>query len=224
MIRTFLALLLLAAPAAAQTTNRALCEPSVIEIQADLLPDEAWAEIDTRAAEMPNGTGRLWRVTSPEGAVSHLWGTMHSADPRISNPPQILRDLIADADTVMLEYIASHITQRDAEGQLGPQNYTQAAPHNLLEKLPQEAAIGLSARLTQYGHTEEEIPYLSPGYLFYTALSHPCGDRYAMAGFPIQDTRIEMLAADAGHRLEPLDPPDMLYTFSTTKKWARPFE
>ena len=34
-------------------------------------------------ARTPNGTGRLWRVTTPEGAVSHLYGTMHVSDPEV---------------------------------------------------------------------------------------------------------------------------------------------
>ncbi len=222
--RALAILLTLALPAQAQVANKALCEPPVIEIQNELLSPAQWMEVEQKGAAIPNGTGRLWQITSPRGAVSHLWGTMHSADPRISNPPKELRSLIAEASIVMLEYVASNISQADAEAQIAIPNYMIEDPHTLMDGLPPEAAIGVEQRLAQLDMAPEDAPFMDESFLFLTMLGHPCGDRLAVAGFPIQDTRIEILAADAGADLISLDPPTMITTFAYRPRWQRSFQ
>ncbi|MEL7013785.1 MAG: TraB/GumN family protein, partial [Pseudomonadota bacterium] len=46
------------------------------------------AQIQALGAKKANGTGRFWRITSPERAVSQLWGTMHSSLPVILGLPE----------------------------------------------------------------------------------------------------------------------------------------
>ena len=41
------------------------------------------AEAERVAEAMPNGAHRLWRVTTPNGRSSHLYGTMHVSDPAV---------------------------------------------------------------------------------------------------------------------------------------------
>ncbi|QHQ35895.1 TraB/GumN family protein [Algicella marina] len=216
-------LALAATPGLAQIADRALCEPETIVRDENLLPPELWEEVAERGAAIPNGTGRLWRITTGEGAVSHLWGTMHSPDPRISNPPPILRDLIATADTVMLEYIAADISQHQAEAQLAPPDYSALTPNNLFDTMPAEAATGLAMRLRQLGYAEGHATALDPSFLLFVLLGHPCTDRLTMAGYPIQDTRIELLGADAGAALIALDPPDLLTSYAHDPQWTEEF-
>lgn len=45
---------------------------------------EAWRALTEEAQASVNGEAMLWRVTAPGGAVSHLYGTMHVTDPRIT--------------------------------------------------------------------------------------------------------------------------------------------
>ncbi|MET0170140.1 MAG: TraB/GumN family protein [Aliihoeflea sp.] len=45
---------------------------------------DAYAQLMEASQASLNGEAMLWRVTSPEGAVSHLYGTMHVTDPRIT--------------------------------------------------------------------------------------------------------------------------------------------
>ncbi|MBX7059390.1 MAG: TraB/GumN family protein [Leptospirales bacterium] len=46
------------------------------------------AAAQTTDAAVPFAEGRLFRVTSPAGAVSHVFGTMHSNDPRVLALPE----------------------------------------------------------------------------------------------------------------------------------------
>lgn len=55
------------------------------------------------------GQGLLWQVThhdAGDGAVSHLFGTLHSGDPRVLERAGALRELIAGARVFMPELIA----------------------------------------------------------------------------------------------------------------------
>ena len=73
----FLLLPVLAAPALA------LCAGTDLRpVLAREVPGAA-ATIAREAAATPNGEHRLWRVTAPNGAVGHLYGTMHVSDPAV---------------------------------------------------------------------------------------------------------------------------------------------
>ena len=63
---------------------------------------EAMRRIRARAAATPNGEGVLWRVER-DGVASHLFGTMHVTDPRVTTLSPTVRDLVANASTVALE-------------------------------------------------------------------------------------------------------------------------
>lgn len=47
--------------------------------------------------------GLLWRVETSQGAVSHLFGTIHSEDPRVLNMPPAVSQAFDTAKTLVLE-------------------------------------------------------------------------------------------------------------------------
>ncbi len=49
--------------------------------------------------------GLLWRIEAAKTAPSHLFGTMHSADPAIAAPPDALRRILDDADSLTIEIV-----------------------------------------------------------------------------------------------------------------------
>lgn len=50
-------------------------------------------------------TGVLWQVQHPEGAVSHLFGTIHSEDSRVLNLPPKVREAMDSARSLTLEAV-----------------------------------------------------------------------------------------------------------------------
>ena len=50
--------------------------------------------------------GLLWRVTRPGVAASHVYGTIHVADPRLAELPQQVRRAFDGARSLMLEFLA----------------------------------------------------------------------------------------------------------------------
>ena len=59
--------------------------------------------IAVTASASPDTTGLLWRVTSPDGAASHLFGTMHSAEPRVTQLAAPVTAAFDEATQVVLE-------------------------------------------------------------------------------------------------------------------------
>ncbi len=55
------------------------------------------------ASASPGATGLLWRVTAPDGAANHLFGTMHSADPRVTQLAAPVAAAFDEATRVVLE-------------------------------------------------------------------------------------------------------------------------
>ncbi len=49
--------------------------------------------------------GLLWRIESAGTAPSYLFGTMHSADPAVATPPDALRRVLDDVDSLTIEVV-----------------------------------------------------------------------------------------------------------------------
>ena len=222
ILRAGLLVLALAAPALAEDL-RATCEPETFAVDRTHLSAAEWAEVEARTASMPNATGRLWRVTSPEGAVSHLWGTIHNADIRLSALPAPLLPLIDSADLVMLEIVGDEITFAEAARRLSSDAFYDFSPHNLLEELPDPARTQIRARMSYFGVPPEYVNSINLERLFELMLHHPCGDRLEIAGYPLQTTRVEMRAMEQEIPLQASEPRDLLATFATANEWRGAF-
>lgn len=61
-------------------------------------PILAWADSTT-----PFGQGRLFTVTSADGRVSHIFGTMHSDDPAVLDLPEAVRTAFAESTRFVME-------------------------------------------------------------------------------------------------------------------------
>lgn len=60
-----------------------------------------WASAQLKAAETENAL--LWRIETADGAVSHLFGTIHSEDPRVLTLPKPVAKAYDEAATLVLE-------------------------------------------------------------------------------------------------------------------------
>jgi hypothetical protein len=56
-------------------------------------------------AEQRFDRGLLWRVSSEGAPASHVYGTIHVADPRVAEPPPVVRERLDAARSVMLEFV-----------------------------------------------------------------------------------------------------------------------
>jgi uncharacterized protein len=61
------------------------------------------AEIRAQAAQTINGRSIFWRVSRPDTKPSYLFGTMHSADPRINRFPGNVASALENSDAILIE-------------------------------------------------------------------------------------------------------------------------
>lgn len=164
------------------------------------------AFIDQMAGQALNGVGRLWKITAANGAVSHLWGTMHSNDPIILDLPLQLRDVLANAKVVASEYNPIPPSRRHMERQRSDERLWRPLRSGHTFSLPNKEVEGwINSRMIALGFGPRAFDALSYLGVAETLLGDPCNDfRYGI--FPIQDDRILLLGADAGARIAGLEP------------------
>ena len=183
---------------ASPETNPGVIDPAIL------------APIEAEAARIPNGTGRLWRITGPGGAVSHLWGTMHSSDPLILNLPPELRQVLAAAKVAALEYDPIYPTRHAYDVMMRGEGLYRDydAPDDYAEIDPR-VRTWIEARLDSIGWGADTLPYLTEFGLASILLADPCDD-FAAGIPPLQDFRILLLGLDAGAKVVGLEPADAI--------------
>lgn len=81
-----------------------------------------------QAAKRRFTRGLLWRVTKKGTAPSHVYGTIHVADPRLAELPGRVREAFDSARSLMLEFLPDAYTkERFLEAALLPEPQTLAA-------------------------------------------------------------------------------------------------
>jgi len=63
------------------------------------------AALPVHAGTVRFARGLLWRVTRPGVAASHVYGTIHIADPRLAELPAVVRQRFDASQSLMLEFV-----------------------------------------------------------------------------------------------------------------------
>ena len=204
--------MLLAAGVEAQDwATRAVCDVPEVAVHDEVFAPASPEELERAARQTPNPVGRFWRLTSPEGAVSHLWGTMHSANPHVLKLPDIVKQRLADARVVALEIDpilpsrAAYDAQFDRNGW-----YRQGREASLAESgIHPEVLDWIRLRTAGLGWGRDAPEALTPGGLAELLLSDPCND-FSFGTLPVQDGLIQTLAMIAGAEILSLERPDRI--------------
>ncbi len=202
--------------AAQDWATKEVCDVIAPEIVEEVFAPLGRAALEEQAAKIENRRGRLWRIESSDGKVSHLWGTYHSSDPLILDVPEALRDAIAEARVVAVEinYVAP--TREDfragqyREGQFNMASDPFAATgpgDGTIAGLSLEVSDWIRERAIELGWTEDADLILSPAGMAEMLLSDPCED-FASGVLPIQDDYIQLLGRLAGAEILGLETPD----------------
>ena len=201
-------------PAVAQAQDwatREACEVTSAEIDPQVLPEALLATLRADAAKMPNPVGRFWRIQSPDGAVSHLWGTMHSNDPLVLDLPVIVQKRITDARVIAMEFdpvFASRKAIRDHQKQelFRPENSTYSFDDTGLDPL---IVNWIRTRLDGLGWGRDAADYLTLPVVVESVLTDPCND-FAVGVLPDQDSLIQTLGMIGGGSILGLEAPSAL--------------
>ena len=172
------------------------------------------AALEAMAAGIENRRGRFWQIKSPDGAVSHLWGTWHSSDPLVLNLPDAVRSTIDAARIVAVEVDYVHKSRDDyRRAQYLEGRYLEASDpfaftpgEDTIAGLPPEVSNWVTERAIELNWTEDVSLILSPAGIAEMLLSDPCED-FSAGILPIQDDYIQLLGRLAGAEIRGLEDP-----------------
>ena len=194
------------------TVELCTVDEAVINDQAFNYADRATLEAE--AAKIENGLGRFWQITSPEGKISHLWGTWHSSDPSILDLPEAVRAAI-DASGVVAVEVDYVLKSREAyrEALYAPGRFKEASDpfaftpsDGIVAGLSPEMSGWVTDRAIELNWTEDFSLILSNAGLAEMLLSDPCED-FSNGVLPIQDDYIQLLGRLAGAEIRGLEQP-----------------
>ncbi len=193
-----LSLALLAHPVAAQDWfSPEVCQVTREEVAMAAMPPGLATDVALAAEAVPNGKGRLWKLTTPDGKVSHLWGTYHTPDPIILDLPQAFRDILENARVVALEFDPMPDSAADAAANADATWMWATSGWTDWSFIPADVREWIDARLVAIGWGSGYIDQLTEAALASLLLSDPCGD-YLAGVLPGQDGYVAQVAYLAG--------------------------
>lgn len=169
--------------------------------------------LEAEAAGALNDGALFWRVTSPDGAVSHLMGTFHSTDPQITALDAPVKAAFESAGTVAVEV-----------ANLGPQ-----AVQDYIKQNPAKFFAVDTPKLDQLLSTEDYkiiqdlsagaglqsgmVPLLKPWFANITFFAMPpCEVARISGGLHVLDNQIVTKAKAAGKKVIGLETLDDQYS------------
>lgn len=136
-----------------------------------------YRDFDRQTAErgLRHGQGRMWRVEAPDAAPSHVFGTMHSSDPRVLDLPAPIRMAFRNSRAVALELDFGGGRERALEMTRAMFEAMVLTDGRTLDQIvgPDLFADTLAA-LRPYGLTAEVLRRLRP-WAVYEVLVNPSG-------------------------------------------------
>lgn len=202
--------------------THSVCDIGTPQVHPEVFTPASFDDLKHAARSIPNGVGRYWRITSPEGKISYLWGTIHSNDPLLLALPETVENQIEASRLVAVEsdLVAS---SRPAYHALVQSDYLWSALSDSgFDDLaiPDEVKGWIRNRFDGIGWGAEMPDILKLAVVAEFLLSDPCGD-FAQGIYPIQDSRIQMLGAIAGAGILGLEDPRAFYHRLTDGRSAK---
>jgi uncharacterized protein len=163
-------------------------------------------KIRAEAESIPNSRGLLWRVGKEGIDPSYLFGTMHSADPRIARLQEAALAAFDQSDTVVVESTDALDQAALASAMAGMRDLVLLPEGSSLETLlPQSALAPVKAAAEARGLAWSAANRLQP-WMVAAAIANPhCEMLAASSGEPVLDQLIAERAKSDGKALASLE-------------------
>ncbi|WP_245396743.1 TraB/GumN family protein [Jiella sonneratiae] len=172
-----------------------------------LRADGRLAAVEAKAAAVPNGEGRFYRIEAAGAAPSFLLGTMHLGDPRLLRLPAPIREAFAQSRSLVIE-TTDILDQKKMAGALfaDPALTTLPDGKTLDDYLTQAEREKLAATLSKKGVPLQAVERLQPWFLSSGFMLPDCQKQTIEAGVPlVLDTSLAGMAKAAQKPVEGLE-------------------
>jgi len=191
----------MAGPVAAQGWfTKEVCFVEDPTVFPDAFSPFSYEQIQKTAKTIPNGDGKLWRITSTNGQVSYLWGTIHSNDPTLLALPEQVEDAIKRARVVAVERDLKFPDRRMVKASNSEwewRYHISGTPDFYSLDLPTDLRKWVESRFDSLGWDVGEVNLLRLSVIAEILLNDACNDFNGWV-YPIQDDRIQMLGDISG--------------------------
>jgi len=165
-----------------------------------------FAEIRRQAAEVPNGTGRLWKIEKEGVEPSWLYGTMHVTDPRVLDLPDAARAALEGSGTVVIETTDVLDPAKAQAAILSRPELTMFTDGTTLDSLldPHELAL-LKKALSERGVTFGLVSRMKPWMVASLVALPTCEQARKTSGDDFLDKKIAEQAEASGKAVKGLE-------------------
>lgn len=202
----FVASLLLLAPAAARAEEAPRCEGRDLFAELKARDPRAVEEAERAFETMPNSRGRFWRVEKEGAAPSHLFGTIHTTDPRALALPAPVEAAFDEASTFVMEAtdVRSTLSATLAMAR-HPSLFVYTDGTSAFDELTQEDGAAVRAALKRRGIDPATATKLKPWLIAGMLAAPPCELKRKAAGLEFLDNALADRAEKDGKAIEGLE-------------------
>lgn len=170
---------------------------------------EVYAEMKARAAAAPNAEGRIWKVLSPDpdaaAMPSLLYGTIHRSDPRVTDLPKPLLNLLYMARVVFVEVVRADMRGFALEVQGDPSLVKAGDGPRFDDGFTDEQKKLARKVLKEYGVSYTQAREMKPALLLTMLNASPCMAMRARMGKKSVDLKIEQIGKNSGAKVKGLE-------------------
>lgn len=166
----------------------------------------AYAKLVEASRAGVNGEAMLWRIESPDGAISHLYGTMHVTDPRVTQLPSeaqaafdASRMLVIETTDILDPAAMMAAMARHPELMM----FTDATTLSSLLSIEERDMV--EAALRERGLSLASLDKMKPWMIAAMATLPVCEMERKARGVEILDVALATRAGEAGMEIEGLE-------------------
>jgi hypothetical protein len=164
------------------------------------------AKVEAEAAGTLNGKGLLWKLEKAGQEPSHLFGTMHMTDPRVTELTEAARQAFDGSDTVVIETTdILDQTRMMASFAAEPELMMFTDGTTLASLLSPQDAAALDKGLSSLGISPGSVARMKPWMLSAMVALPACELARKAGGAPVLDVKLARDAQSTGKRLEGLE-------------------
>lgn len=191
-------------PAPAQSADA--CDGSDMLAEMAATNPALLSRIRQKAAAVENGGSLLWRIEADGAATSYLFGTMHTADPRVTDLAPAAEDAFEAAETLVIETTDALDEQKMLAALMSrPDLMMFTDGTDLFSLIDEKDRAMVEAALSERGIPPDSVRRMKP-WMLVAAFSLPaCELARQEAGAPVLDDLLARKAQADGKELEGLE-------------------
>ena len=176
--------------------------------EAETKDPELFRSVNEQAKKLENGEAILWKIEKDGVAPSHLFGTIHISDARVTTMTENVKKALAEAKTVVLEFVGGSDSAMATMMANAGEKLIYTDGRTLENQLTAEEFKQVQALVAKDGMPADVAMVMRPWLINLLLAISDCEKKQMEAGAAALDSKIESDAAAKGQKLAGLETPE----------------